>query len=709
VQINTNLYALNTTRHMQRSQADLQLSLQRLSSGLRINGAKDDAAGLAIGDRMTTQVRGTSQAIRNAQDGTSMLQTAEGALNTINDNLQRIRELAIQAANGTNSASDKKALQGEVNQLLAEIDRIGETAAFNGQKIFAQSDASIAGDTDKRAVTDGLKLGWLETSVARIQQYYGITGDDAEIDIQLSDFTDGAGGVAAQVVGSFAGYSGKGSNLKLQVDMADFNPPNLPNGGTEPFFNDRIIQHELVHAVMYRAMNFGSLLNPVSSQASNWFIEGMAEFIHGADERIATDIQAAEAAGAAGRAVLTGTANLSATTDLSSAASKQFTLTYNGTDYTIDLAGETFSGAGDNAATQAEIVTAVQNRINADVNLSGNIAVSASGNFVRLVTTDNGPTTSLQIKASSGGTGHTAIFGGAVARVDAGDYDLQTLVNNIADSGGTPTWALDSAHYSTGYAAVRFLHQKMKDAGATDGIKEFMVYLNEHQDQSGLGGAFDHFFGTGAGNPAYTEASFLQEFRDDGVNFIKTRIDLTNTDTGAVGGLDADNGIALTADTVVNDKGSKIIDSEVTGFTLNFEQVGIGASTTTALAFQVGSDSNQTILSQVGAVGVAVLGLSGTDVSASAEAALLRVDDAMEYVRAQRAEIGAQLSRFDSAIHNLQETNINVSAARSRTMDADYAQETAGLVRSKILQQASTAMLAQAKALPQIALQLLRG
>ncbi|MDD5177623.1 MAG: flagellinolysin, partial [Sterolibacterium sp.] len=343
MQISTNLSALNTTRQMARSQGNLQISLQRLSSGLRINSAKDDAAGLAIGDRMTTQIRGANQAIRNAQDGVSLLQTAEAALGTVTDNLQRVRELAIQASNGTNSASDKRALQGEVNQLMAEIDRVGSTTAFNGQQIFSQSDASIAGDTNKRAVLDGLKLGWLENSEARIKKYYGITGDGAQLDVQLSDFTDGAGGVAAQVVGSFSGYSGKGTNLKLQVDMANFTPPNLPNGGTEPFYNDRIIMHEMVHAVMYRSMNFGSLLNVVPAQASNWFTEGMAEFIHGADERLAADIVAAENAGAGGRAILTGTANLSGTTDLSVAASKIFTLNYNGTDHTIDLTGEAFS------------------------------------------------------------------------------------------------------------------------------------------------------------------------------------------------------------------------------------------------------------------------------------------------------------------------------------------------------------------------------
>jgi flagellin len=133
------------------------------------------------------------------------------------------------------------------------------------------------------AVLDGLKGGWLEQSERRIQQYFGLKGDGAAMAIEFTTFSDGAGGVAAQVVSSVGG-TGKGSNLKLQVDMSDFTPPNLPNGGNAPMYNDRIIAHEMVHAVMARSTNWGNL---VSSHL--WFVEGTAEFIHGADERLAAD------------------------------------------------------------------------------------------------------------------------------------------------------------------------------------------------------------------------------------------------------------------------------------------------------------------------------------------------------------------------------------------------------------------------------------
>ena len=134
--INTNMASLNAQRNLNSSQSALQTSLQRLSSGLRINSAKDDAAGMAISDRMTSQIRGLNQAARNANDGISLAQTAEGALNEVTNNLQRIRELAIQSANSTNSASDRASLDAEAQQLIAEITRVGTQTTFNGLNLL---------------------------------------------------------------------------------------------------------------------------------------------------------------------------------------------------------------------------------------------------------------------------------------------------------------------------------------------------------------------------------------------------------------------------------------------------------------------------------------------------------------------------------------------------------------------------------------------
>ncbi|HET8817470.1 MAG TPA: flagellin, partial [Pseudidiomarina sp.] len=134
--INTNITSLIGQQNLQKSQSSLQTSMERLSSGLRINSAKDDAAGQAIANKMTAQIRGLSQAQRNANDGISLAQTAEGSLNQINDNLQRIRELTVQAQNGTNSADDVASIQAEVDERLAEITRVVGESEFNGNALF---------------------------------------------------------------------------------------------------------------------------------------------------------------------------------------------------------------------------------------------------------------------------------------------------------------------------------------------------------------------------------------------------------------------------------------------------------------------------------------------------------------------------------------------------------------------------------------------
>jgi len=141
--INTNITSMIGQSNLSKSQNALQTSMERLSSGLRINSAKDDAAGQAIANRMSSQITGLSQAQRNANDGISIAQTAEGALNQVNDNLQRVRELTVQSQNGTNSQNDLQSIQDEINQRLTEIDRISEQTDFNGVKVLAD-DRSIS-------------------------------------------------------------------------------------------------------------------------------------------------------------------------------------------------------------------------------------------------------------------------------------------------------------------------------------------------------------------------------------------------------------------------------------------------------------------------------------------------------------------------------------------------------------------------------------
>ena len=574
--INTNVSALFSARTLSSSSSSLAQAQQRLSTGLRINSAKDDAAGLAISERFTTQVRGLNQAVRNANDGVSMLQVADGALSSMEESLQRIRSLAVQAANSSMSQSDREALQSEVDQLRDELDRVGSQTRFNGERLFANNGDSVLGDSDQLAVVDGLRSGWLSQSEAMIRDYFGLEADGADIDIEFTTFTDGAGGIAAQVVGTIPGsYSGKATNVTLQIDMADFTPPNLPDGGSAPFYNDRIIAHEMVHAVMYRSMNIASMFNPAADQT--WFMEGAAEFIHGADERLASSVSGAGAAG------------------------------------------------------------------------------------------------------------------------------LATLAGNFGSGGSS--WGGTTDEYATAYAAVRFLHDEIKSLGGS-GIKDVMTYLADNQDE-GLDEAIAAATqNTYAAADAFTTAfaggaqAYIQSMADDGL--------LSDADTGAIGGFNADGGSVRTAETVVANYADRSGEDQLAGFRENWETVDTVAGNTNDATFQVGANVGETVMLSLGSMNAEALDMASLDLVNNYNQTIFKVDRALEYVSQQRGNVGAQLNRFNSTITNLQTNAESLTASRGRIVDADYAAESAKLVRSQIMQQAATAMTAQANSQPSLVLALLQ-
>lgn len=276
--VNTNISSSFTRRQLESNSTALGTSLQRLSTGQRINSAKDDAAGLQISNRLTSQVRGLNVATRNANDGISLLQVAEGALQSVTDALQRIRSLGLQAMNGSNGASDRTALDQEAQQLLQEISRVNETTTFAGRKIFDQGTFSVLGDLDQRAVLNSLRGFWIGEGEQRVLDAFGLTADGAELEIT---FTDDPSSQALASVSGTSGAGGKIFNQVLNVNLAYFDAATLPNGGSTPQYTDRVIAHEMAHAVMGRTMNFAGL--------PSWFIEGTAEAVQGADERLSAD------------------------------------------------------------------------------------------------------------------------------------------------------------------------------------------------------------------------------------------------------------------------------------------------------------------------------------------------------------------------------------------------------------------------------------
>lgn len=205
--INTNIMSLVTQNNLNKSQSSLGTAIERLSSGLRINSAKDDAAGQAIANRMTAQVKGLTQAARNANDGISLTQTAEGNLNEINNNLQRIRELAVQAANDTNGSTDRDSIKTEMQQRLDEIDRVANSASFNGKKLLNASGTSINIQVGSNTGTD--EVITIDSGALINATTTSGSGSISGVDAAVSGFDVTATGTGASGIGGSGGMAQK--------------------------------------------------------------------------------------------------------------------------------------------------------------------------------------------------------------------------------------------------------------------------------------------------------------------------------------------------------------------------------------------------------------------------------------------------------------------------------------------------------------------
>jgi flagellin len=564
--INTNLSSLNSMNQLNKSQSGLAQSLQRLSSGLRINSAKDDAAGLAITDRFTTQIKGMNQASRNMNDAVSLAQTAEGALGSLTNLMQRGRELAVQAVNAINFTSDREVLQKEISQIQEEIARITRDTSFNNIKLFQPSGAtggtSGLSATEQRIVTD-LQSSWLQQSETIIKDYFGLEADG---NVTLKVVLDET--IAALAYVSF--YDAPTNTMELHIDVGEFETlyASLDGGNTSvSYVLDQLIAHEMTHAVMAATTNLDSF--------SGWFVEGAAEFIPGGDDRL--------------NAVLT---------------------------------------------------------------------TDADG---------------------------------------AGIRSIADVVNNIdnMDGVGDPAWTATHFEYATAYVATRYL-----DSIAPGGVPDMLTYLSGDGSRT-----LDDYFAQAGITGITSEADFVADFKTNGAAFIGA-MDLSNNDTGAIGGADANGGSRDTTRTGTIPDTVNLTDNPLSGFI----EVWPGTETvlaTSTMTFQVGANVGETIDVELTSLSLQDLNLDALDVVNLGNTAITAFDNALNEVNSMRSQWGAVQNRLESAI-NVSNVGVeSLSASRSRILDADFANETSLLTRSQILQQASTAMLAQANSLPQQVLQLL--
>lgn len=560
--IQTNVASLNAQRNLSASQNTLATSLQRLSTGLRINTAKDDAAGLGISERMTSQIRGLNQAQRNANDGISLAQTAEGALQSSGDILQRIRELAVQSMNGSNTSSDRAALNTEVQQLTQELQRVATSTQFNGMNIMDGSAGTITFQVGANANQSiGASAGNFQTNA---YGSYRIGGLAAYTTGGVGDLTAGTTGAAGNAFGNSL-LATEGTGASIVVGAAAVGDFQIATGSGN-------------FDVYYRAgASAGEIAAAVNSTGSGVTASAITEVVLGAD----------------------GTDNL------------------------------------------------LQN-----MNYSFAISTDTSGS-------GNDPKYTI-VSFKTGGADDTA-------DVDSGSY-LSAAVSAFNDAAAKTGFTAEAVQTETGVWGIKLTNQSGND---------LRILNNSYEND-----------GTTALAVGVTDISVL-----DG--------DATTTDGLTV--TLAGGSLGATTTGVWDDGDGAWITGKVT-----FDS-SKAFSITTAVAdvFQAPGTPGT---GAAGTYGAQLQAVNAMDVS-TAEAAkrtLGIVDGALATVNDQRSRYGALQNRFQTTIANLQTTSENLSASRSRIQDTDFAAETANMTKAQILQQAGTAMLAQANALPQNVLSLLK-
>ncbi|HVQ13061.1 MAG TPA: flagellin [Vicinamibacterales bacterium] len=600
--INTNVASLNAQRNLTTSQGQLATALQRLSSGLRINSAKDDAAGLAISERFTTQIRGLNQAVRNANDGISLAQTAEGALSEAGNALQRIRELAIQSANSTNSASDRRALNSEAAQLLAELQRNAQTTQFNGQNILDGSFSSAqfqVGANANQVISFGIQGA--STNLLGAYQVTGSTVTNAAFD--GNTFTINGTEIGVSAATSAAGVTAYSATAKATAINSKSNLTGVTATATNAVTGAAIVARSgLASGVL--------TINDVAIGA------------------IAADANAVTQGRTAATAI-NAVSNQTGVTAIADASTGALTLTaLDGRNISLEAAGAT--------AVQAQ---AIQNATGLDVSAGAN----ALGHEVNTLT----------FGAGNLDTGTTALTTGDTFTIEGRTYELTT--GGPVVSGNV---AVTVAAASTPTASVLALSNAINaehTAGRTSVVASGASATNLTLTSDKFGAAVINYSETAAGTASVV---------------------ITTAGTAPADG----NGIET--------RGT-ITLSSASNFTLGGTDLGLAGLSTASPA-----------LTRLDTVDISTV--------EGANAAIAVLDGALSQVTSIRADLGAVQNRFSSTVANLQATTENLSAARSRILDADFAAETASLTRAQILQQAGTAILAQANAIPQNVLSLLR-
>ena len=700
--INTNLSALNAQQNLQKQSNAMDQAMARLSSGLRINSAADDAAGSAIASKMESQVRSLGVAIRNANDAISLTQTAEGALGEVENILQRMRELSVQASNSTLNSSDRDQIQLEINQLASEIDAIASKTNFNGVSLLNGSRDSVTmqiGTSDQ----DSLKIGLDHTSVSAL----GIGSSDT---ITKATFiTDRVIALGTATIAA--------TDIKLNGEdafAANFNPASTTvRGATD---------------------DQSGALSGTAASTGQYGAIAVATAINGNTGKHGVTAEAFNIVTAKSQVYTAGSITINNITVQSRATLAEFITAVNAevTEVEASINNDGFLQFKNNGAT---------------ITFGGDwmgITADDYGGFVKMT---NGNGSPIEIQAGSKANGYQA---------DTGDLaDLLKLgMNEVKKNAtGSITYSSNAAVDSTvlqasdglkinGVLIEKLDSQTSSNTSAADKANSINAKSNLTGVTARGTNSIDIVVDTVAPTMSEHATATIQGVTIDFTSDISLQnmVDAINTGLAGVSDVIAEattegklrlssaSGVTITySDTSHSTLGAGVLFKSAT-----YTKDGSAITTTTgdgtargfieltslngnAIEIEDGQQDtgNDTGTDRIGfsssnEEGTESQGVSVATIS-SAAASLTSLDSALEKVSKFRASFGAYENRLDATINNLTTLKVNTDAARSRIADADFAAETSNLTKSQILSQAATSMLAQANASKQGLLALLQG
>ncbi|ANC81332.1 MULTISPECIES: flagellin [Pseudomonas] len=668
--VNTNITSLGVQKNLNRASDALGTSMSRLSSGLKINSAKDDAAGLQISNRLTSQISGLNVAVKNANDGISIAQTAEGAMQASTNILQRMRELALQSANGSNSDEDRTSLQQEFTALSGELTRISSTTTFGGRNLLDGTFTSTSFQVGANA-NETISFGMKSVSASELKGSYNEASVDAGTN-KLSAVVTGKAGVitsnandvsSAKFVAQEKTLGATGAG-KITIGTTDVDLAATDN------LDSIVTKINAAGVTGITASNQGGVLRLNNT---------------GADMALAGDASTLAAVGlTAGATAIGGTAD---------------------TDGTVQMGVQAIGAAGDLVIGSSAIRLAATDTLEDVVNKVNQYS-SSTGVTAKIA--DNGDGTgSLSLSSKTDFT-----LGASTSAAVATAFGYGTAGGDVAVT--TTTGLTSDASIKVNGQGFSFK--------AGDTLSSIVASIN---DGAGAVGSGDGTKATGVTASASADGRLILTSADG------KDIKLENNSAGALDTLGLTSGntkaklTEATSITVnnVEVKFKKDDDMAAIAAAINSSSSGVTASVNDDGTLGLFADQNIVIADGSNGTGLAALGLSaGTtnavtmntsvnDLSildaASAQQAIQALDGAIQQVDSQRSQLGAVQNRFDSTVDNLQSIGENSTAARSRVQDADFAAETAELTKQQTLQQASTAILSQANQLPSSVLKLL--